>query len=115
MKKTIIFLTLSTILYANNIKELTNKMIETHNKNIHVEKKLDTPYKIKGYVERKLNLDIEDNKLYLFVRNLNDNNYVYIQFTYKPGNNISSFNKARTKIITQCNTIVNDAYYKDCK
>ena len=90
-------------------------MIETHKNKIHNETKLAQPYKIKGYVERKLNLDIEDNKLYLFVKNLNDNKYAYIQFTYKPGNNVGIFNKARTKIITECSTLVNEAYYKDCK
>lgn len=115
MNKIAVFLILTITVYASNVKELTRKMIETHKNNIHNEKKLNTPYKIKGYVERKLNLDIQDNKLYLFVKNLNDDKYVYIQFVYTPERNVSSFNKARTKIMTQCNTLVNDAYYKDCK
>jgi len=114
MKKIFIYALLTTALFANDVKELTKKMIDTHKNNTHTEKKLEKPYVIKGYVERKLNLDIQKGKLYLFVKNLNDDKYIYIQFEHKPGDNISIFNKARVKVKTKCSTIVNDAYYKDC-
>lgn len=116
MKKIYISILLcTTMLFASNVNELTQKMIDTFKNNTHTEKKLDKPYVVKGYVERKLNLDIQKGKLYLFIKNLNDNKYIYIQFISKPGDNISIFNKARVKIKTTCSTIVNNAYYKDCK
>ena len=114
MKKLFIFVLLTTGLFASNVKELTQRIIDTFKNDTHTEKKLEKPYVIKGYVERKLNLDIQDGKFYLFVRNLNDDNYVYIQFIHKPGDNIAIFNKARVKIKTKCHTLVNNSYYKDC-
>lgn len=114
MKKILLLVLFATALFANNVNELTQRMIDTFKSNTHIEKKLDKPYVVKGYVERKLNLDIQKGKLYLFIKNLNDNKYIYIQFIYKPGDNISIFNKARVKIKTECKTIVNNAYYKDC-
>jgi len=115
MKKTLLILLISFIaVSANEIKDLTRKMIDTHRNNTHIEKKLDKPYEIKGYGETKLNLKIERDTRYLFVKNLNDGKYVYIKFKFKPGNNRSAFNKTRVKIVTKCSTLVNDAYYKDC-
>ncbi len=115
MKKIhILTLLFTTTIFANNVNELTQRMIDTFKNDTHAEKKLDNPYSVKGYVERKLNLDIQKGKLYLFVKNLNDDKYIYIQFIHKPGDNISIFNKARVKIKTTCKTIVNEAYYKDC-
>jgi len=115
MKK-ILLLTafVSVSIFADNIKNLTQKMINIHKTNTHIEKKLSEPYEIKGYAETKLNLIIENDKRYLFVRNLNDDKYVYIQFEFKPGNNRSAFNKTRIKIVTKCSTLVGEAYYKDC-
>jgi len=115
MKKAFfILLATATALFANNINELSNKMIDTHKNNNHKEKKLSKPYKIKGYAETKLNLVIENNRRYLFVKNLFDDKYVYIQFDFKPGNNKRAFHKTRVKVMTECKTLVNNAYYKDC-
>lgn len=115
MKKiAIIVFCASITLFASNISELTKKMIDTHKNNNHIEKKLDKPYVIKGYAETKLNLIIENDKRYLFIKNLVDDEYVYIKFEFKAGNNRSAFKKTRVKVVTKCSTKVNDAYYKDC-
>lgn len=115
MKKIIILVIFASItLFANSINELTKKMIHIHKNNAHTEQKLDKPYVIKGYAETKLNLVIENDKRYLFVKNLTDDKYVYILFEFKPGNDRSAFNKTRVKVVTKCTTLVGNAYYKDC-
>ena len=104
----------SLVMFANELQQLTQKMIDTHKNNKHIEKKLDKPYVVKGYAETKLNLIIENDVRYLFLKNLVDDKYVYLKFEFKKGNNRSAFNKTRVKIMTKCSTKVNDAYYKDC-
>ncbi len=115
MKKLILaILFVCTSLCSSEISELTSRMIDIHKNNFHVEKKLDKPYEIKGYAETKLNLIIENNKRYLFIKNIVDNKYVYILFEFKPGNNRNAFNKTRVKIMTKCDTKVSNTYYKNC-
>ena len=116
MKKiTLLVLFASISLFANNIKELTNKMVDIHKNDIHVKKKLDKPYKIKGYAETEMRLVVDKDKRYLLVNNLMDGKYVYLKYVFKPGSYNTAFKTTRVKLITECTTLVSNAYYIDCK
>ncbi len=115
MKKIILLTVLVSVsLFANNLNELTKKMVNIHKNDIHVEKKLDKPYKIKGYAETEMRLVVSKDKRYILVNNLLDGKYVYLKYVFKPGSYNTAFKTTRVKLITECSTLVSDAYYIDC-